>query len=223
MPPDLPPPPPRPPRGRVTVPGRGSVRASPDVASVTFGVLVVRPTAADARAAAASAMDGVVAALLAGGVERSDLQTTLVGLDAVRDSSSGSAPRITGYQLTNSVSATVRAVDAVGSLIDAALGAGATSLDGLTFRVAEPGPALDEARRRAVADARSRAAILAAEAGVALGRVVEIVEGGGVPPGPPRPLAAMSLKAASDVSTPVEPGTSELEISVVVTFAIAED
>ncbi len=202
------------------MPGRGTVRIAPDLAAVTFGVVVVRPTASDARAAAASAMDAVLAALAAGGIERRDLQTTLVGLDAVRDYASGAAPRVTGYQLTNSVAATVRAIDTVGSLIDGALAAGATSLDGLTFRVADPAPVLDEARRRAVADARSRAQTLASEAGVGLGRVLEIVEGGAVPPGIPRPLAAMAMKAA-DVSTPVEAGTDELAVSVVVTFAIS--
>jgi hypothetical protein len=205
------------------VPGRGSVRVDPDVASIRFGVAIVRPTATEARAAAASTMASILAALSAGGVERRDQQTTLVGLDAVRDYSSGGAPRVTGYQLMNSVEATVRSIESVGSLIDAALAAGATSMDGLVFRVADPAPALHEARRRAVADARSRAETLAAEAGVRLGPVVDILEGGAASPGPPRPLAAMALKTAADVATPVEAGATELEIAVTVAFAIASD
>jgi hypothetical protein len=166
-------------------------------------------------------MDGVIAALTAGGVDRRDLRTTLVGLDAVRDYSSGGAPRVTGYQLTNTVEATVRSIDSVGALIDAALAAGATSMDGLDFRLADPTAALTEARRRAVADARARAETLATEAGVRLGDVVELVEGRALPPGSPRPMAAIGLKAAADVATPVEAGTNELEIAVSVTFAIS--
>jgi uncharacterized protein len=207
--------------GSITVPGRGTVRVDPDVASIRLGVVVVRPTAGDARSAAAATMTAVIGALTGGGVDRRDLQTSLVGLDAVRDYSNEGGSRITGYQLTNSVEATVRAIDTVGALIDAALAAGATSMDGLSFRLADPTEALAEARRRAVADARSRAETLASEAGVALGPVTAIVEGGALPPGPPRPMAEMRMKAMADVATPVEAGTNELEIAVTVTFAIA--
>jgi len=210
----------RSPRGSITVPGRGAVRIDPDVATIRLGVVVVRPTAADARTAAAAAMQSVLGALTGGGVERRDLRTTLVGLDAVRDYSSESGPRVTGYQLTNAVEATIRSIETVGALIDAALAAGATSMDGLSFQLADPTAALDEARRRAVADARARATTLAAEAGVTLGAVVDIVEGGALPPGPPRPMAELRMKAAADVATPVEAGTSELEIGVTVGFAI---
>jgi uncharacterized protein YggE len=207
-------------RGTITVPGRGTVRIDPDVATIRLGVVVVRPTAADARTAAASTMESVLGALTGGGVERRDLRTTLVGLDAVRDYSSESGPRVTGYQLTNAVEATIRAIESVGALIDEALAAGATSMDGLSFQLADPTAALDEARRRAVADARARATTLAAEAGVTLGAVVDIVEGGALPPGPPRPMAELRMKAAADVATPVEAGTSELQIGITVSFAI---
>ena len=122
--------------------------------------------------------------------------------------------------MTNTVEATVRAIETAGAVIDAALAAGATSMDGLTFRVADPTEALAEARRLAVADARTRAATLAAEADVRVGSVVAIVEGGELSAGPPRPVAEFRMKAAADASTPVEAGTTELTISVAVEFAI---
>ena len=207
------------PTSRIMVPGRGAVRAEPDVADVRLGVLTIRPTATDARSAAAATMAAVLAALRAGGVAGRDLRTNLLSLDAVRDYSDGSQP-ITGYQLTNTVEATIRAIDTTGALIDAALAAGATSLDGLTFHVDDPTDALAEARRLAVRDARRRAETLAAEAGVRLGAVVAIVEGGGFAPGPPRPIAVFRAKAEADASTPVETGTSELTVDVTVEFAI---
>ena len=209
------------PSGTIVVPGQGVVAVDPDVALLRLGVIVVRPTAAAARSTAATTMQAVLEALADGGVERRDVRTTLVGLDAVRDYSSESRPTITGYQLTNSVEATIRTIAVVGELIDAALAAGATSMDGLSFRVADPSSALAEARRRAVADARQRAATLAAEAGVELGAVVAIVEGGVVEPGPPRPMAEFRMTSMADTGTPVEAGTSEIEVSVAVTFAIA--
>jgi uncharacterized protein len=204
----------------IVVPGVGRVVFRPDVASLRLGVVVVRPTAGEARQAAAATMTAVVDALRAGGVDPKDLRTSLVSLDAVRDYSSERGPRVTGYQLSNAVEATVRTIDAAGSLIDAALGAGATSLDGLSFRLSDPSDALAEARRRAVADARGRAETLAREAGVQLGRVVAISEGGVAAPGPPMPMAELRMKSVSDVPTPVEAGTDELSVAVTVTYAI---
>jgi uncharacterized protein YggE len=190
------------------------------VADLRLGVVSIRPTASAARAVAAETMQAILASLGAGGVERRDLRTALVGLDAVRDYASPADPVVTGYQMTNTVEATIRAIDTVGGVIDAVLAAGATSMDGLAFRVADPTAALAEARRLAVVDARDRAGTLSAEAGVTLGPVVAIVEGGGLVPGPPRPMAEFRM-AAQDVATPVEAGSAELTITVTVTFAIA--
>jgi len=212
---------PSPSGGSISVPGQSSVRVEPDVADLRLGIVSIRPTAAAARTAAAEAMEAILAALRASGVERRDLRTSLVSLDAVRDYSAPTGPTVTGYQMTNTVEATIRAIETVGAAIDAALAAGATSMDGLAFRLDDPTAALEEARRLAVADARARATTLAVEAGVTLGAVLAIVEGGGLLPGPPRPIAEFRMKAAADASTPVETGTSELGISVTVTFAIA--
>jgi uncharacterized protein YggE len=203
----------------ISVPGHGAVRVAPDIADVRLGVVTIRPTAGEARSAAAATMDAVLAALRSAGLAARDLRTTLLSLDAVRDYSDGSQ-RITGYQLSSTVEATIRAIDATGAVVDSALGAGATTLDGLTFRLDDPTDALAEARRLAVVDARRRAETLAAEAGVALGRVIGIVEGGGVAPGPPRPVAMLRAKAEADASTPVEAGTSELAVELTVEFAI---
>jgi uncharacterized protein YggE len=206
--------------GTIVVPGRGTVVVSPDVASLRLGVVVVRPTAGDASHAAAATMTAVLDALVAGGVERPDLRTSLISLDAVHDYSSERGPTVTGYQLSNAVDATVRSIDTAGALIDAALAAGATSMDGLSFRLADPREALHEARRRAVADARSRAETLATEAGVTLGRVIAIAEGGSGSPGPPLPMAELRMHAGAGPTTPVEVGTDELAVALTVTFAI---
>jgi hypothetical protein len=204
----------------IIVPGRGHVTVEPDQASVRLGVAVTRPTATEAREAAATTMTAILAAVAATGVERKDLRTALVGLNPVTDYSSERGPRVTGYQLTNTVEVTVRALATVGAVIDAGLAAGATSLDGLDFRLADPTAAESEARQAAVVDARRRAETLAAAAGRTLGTVIGLVEGQQPPVGPfPRgPIAAMAMKAEAD--TPVEAGSQEVVVSIVVTFAL---
>jgi uncharacterized protein len=204
----------------IVVPGRGRVTVEPDLASVRLGVAVTRPTATEARDAAATTMTAILAAVAASDVERKDIRTALVGLSPVTDYSSERGPRVTGYQLTNAVEVTVRRLATVGAVIDAGLAAGATSLDGLDFRLADPTAAETEARQAAVVDARRRAETLAVAAGRTVGPVTGIVEGQQPPVGPlPRgPIAAMAMKAEAD--TPVEAGSQDVVVSVVVTFAL---
>jgi uncharacterized protein YggE len=207
------------PERTIIVPGVGRLTVEPDLATIRLGVAITRPTATEAREAAAAIMTSVIDALVATGIERRDLRTTLVGLSPITDYSPERGPRVTGYQLTNTVEATVRQLPAAGAVIDAALAAGATSLDGLDFRLEDRTGPEAAARRAAVDDARRRADVLAEAAGVRLGPVVGIVEGprGGVPiPRGGRGPLAMTAEA----DTPIEAGSQELVVSVVVTFSI---
>ncbi len=206
----------------IVVPGTGRIAVEPDTATVRLGVSIIRPTATEARKAAAGTMSAVIDAVIATGVERRDVRTTLVGLNPVTDYSAERGPRVTGYQVTNTVEVIVRTLATTGELIDGALRAGASSLDGLDLRLDDPSAAGDLARRAAVEDARRRASVLAAAAGVTVGRVLGIVEGGR----PPMPLSAggtrgMDALKAEMADTPVEAGSQELIVSVVVTFALA--
>jgi uncharacterized protein YggE len=138
----------------------------------------------------------------------------------VTDYSSEKGPRVTGYQAANSVSVTVRELASTGSLIDAALAAGATSMDGLDFHVDDPSAAEEKARQLAIADARRRAATIAEAAGVRLGAVIGVVEGerGGGPL--PYPVGRMMALKAEAADTPVEAGSQEIVVSVSVAFSI---
>lgn len=204
----------------ITVAGSGRVQAAPDLAHVSAGVVTEAAQAADAVRANAAAMQKVIAALDAAGIERKLVQTSRFDVSPVyADSVSarpGRMPAIVGYRVANQVSVEVRGVDRVGGVIDALVAAGANELGGVSFDVAEPAPLLDAARKQAVADARRRAEVFAKEAGVALGRVLRIEESGGAPgPGP----VAYRMEAAA--ATPVAPGQIDLEANVSVTWSLA--
>ena len=207
-------------RNVIVVPGVGRVSVEPDVASVLLGVMVTRPTAAAAREDAAATMTAVLGAIGAAGVERRDVRTALVSLHPVMEHRPDRDPLVTGYQLANRVDVTVRDIDATGAVVDGALAAGATSLDGLGFRLEDRSAAETQARGAAVADARSRAEALAAAAGVTLGSVLGIVEGGAAPGPMPRGGFAPQMLAASAADTPIEGGSQDVVVAVVVTFAV---
>src|SRR6478609_9093957 len=92
----------------ITVPGQGSAVVEPDVASIRLGVNVLAKTAGAARAGAAKSMKAILDAVLNQGVARRDVRTALVSLNPTMDYSDNKGPRITGYQVQNSVSVTLR-------------------------------------------------------------------------------------------------------------------
>ena len=112
----------------------------------------------------------------------------------------------------------MRDLDALGGVLDAVLGEGANTLNGLSFGVADDTALKDEARRAAVAAATRKARVLAEAAAVTLGPVTEIVEGGGF--GGPFPSARMDMAMAEAV--PVAPGELSLQATVTMTWTIGE-
>ena len=158
-----------------------------------------------------------MAAVNAAGVDRRDVRTSLLSVQPRYDYRDNRPPRLTGYELANVVEVTVRDLARLGDVVDGTLQAGATSLDGLSFRVADPAPPEREARVRAMAAARARADVLAEAGGLEIVGVSDIVEGGVGPPPTPR-MKAERMMLAADASTPVEAGSMEVSVSVVVTY-----
>ena len=107
------------PEHTISVTGTGRVTLTPDIADLRIGVNLTRPTATEARSAAAAAMTKVVAAIKKGGVADKDVQTSLLSLQPVYDYSNNGQGRLTGFQVANVVAVTVRNIDTVGDLVDA--------------------------------------------------------------------------------------------------------
>lgn len=207
----------RPRGGTIVVSGTGRAYAEPDVADVRLGVALARPTVQRARADGAATMAAILDAIVATGVPRRDIRTSTLSVAPRYEYRDGAPPTLTGYELANVVEVTVRELGRLGDVVDGALGAGATSLDGLSFRIDDPAPIETEARRAAVEHARARATELADAAGVTIEGVADIVEG---VPGPvPMPRSkAGRMALAADAATPIEAGTTEVAVTVTVTF-----
>jgi uncharacterized protein YggE len=204
----------------ITVAGTGRIVLTPDTADLRLGVTTSAATVKDARARAASAMTAVISSLRKLGIAERDIRTTALILQPVYDYSNGAnPPRLTGYTFSNAVAVTLRDLDLVASAVDDSLGAGATSLDGVTFRVEDEAAAERQAREAAMQEAKAKATALAEAAGVRITGVASIAESS-VPIAYPTYFAA-GLSAARDVPTPVEAGTTEVSISVSVAYLIA--
>jgi uncharacterized protein YggE len=203
----------------ITVTGEGTVQVTPDMATISLGVTTDGSSAAEAMAANSKALQAVIDRLKSAGIEDRDLQTSnlslnpnWVGYDA------GQTPKIAGYVASNMLSVRVRALDTLGTVLDASITDGANTLNGITFDLATPRPVQDEARKAAVADAKARAELLTTAAGVKLGKIETIAESAGY--GAPMPMFRDEFKAASAV--PVASGQIGMTASVTITYAIVE-
>jgi hypothetical protein len=200
----------------VTVSGTGTVSAAPDMAEITTGVVTQAPTAAQALAANSQVMGRLLPALGALGVAARDIQTTSVGVSPLRrPGREGQPPEITGYEVTNQVRVKVRDLSRLGRVLDQQGGQGANLVHGIQFERQEPGPLLDEARKRAMADARRKAELYAAAAALKVGRVLAVQEAGAATPRP-----ELAPRMAMSAAVPVAPGEQEIQASVTVTFTL---
>lgn len=198
----------------------GKSEARPDMATINLGVTTEGQTAAAAMAENARRMTTLNAALRRAGIAERDIQTSNVSVYPQQQYVEGQAPRVTGYQANNSVTVKVRNINNTGRVIDAAVGAGGNTVNGVSFSHADPDAQLDIARRDAIAEARRRAELYASALGMRVNRIVSVSEGGGY--APPMPVAverfAMADQAAAP--TPVSPGEIETRVSVNVTFEL---
>jgi hypothetical protein len=198
-----------PPAKVVTTVGRGTISTVPDVATVSFGVRTEAATAADALARNSDLMARVVAALKAAGGER--LQTQEVSLYPRTDETG----KTTGFVAQDTVSARSKIAGA-GSLVDAAVAAGANTVQGPSLERSDRDAIYRDALAKALGDARAKAEALAKAGGFDVGPVASVDEQ--VDTGD-RPVFE-SVAAAKASDTAIEPGRQDVDATVTVSFEI---
>jgi uncharacterized protein len=203
------------PPATISVTGEATVSVPPDLAEIEGGVTSEAKTAREASEANNAAMGKVLQALKGAGIEEKDVQTSRLSLQPQSAPNRTGPSTVAGYRASNRVTIRVRDVTKVANVIDTLVGAGANEIGGINFVVSQASKLLDEARERAVADARRKAEIYAKAAGVTLGAPLSISEEGNSAPVPYRRMAA-----GMAVSAPVAQGEETLAVSVSVSWAI---
>jgi len=205
----------------ISVTGEASISVPPDLAQLDAGVASDGKTAREASDANNSAMAKVVAALKNAGIEDKDFQTSRLSLQPQYATNRSGPSAITGYRASNRVTVKLHDVGKVASVIDALVGAGANDIGNVIFTVSQPSTLLDQAREKALADARRKAEIYAKAAGVTLGPPLSITEEGA-----PQPMfRAKMMMPAAPMAMPAPPppiaqGEETLSVSVAVSWGI---
>ena len=205
----------------ISVTGEATISTPPDLAHIDAGVASDAKTARDASEANNAAMAKVLQALRGANIDDKDIQTSRLSLQPQYASTASSRPgptSIIGYRASNHVTVKLRDVAKAAGVIDTLVAAGANEIGGINFTVSQASKLLDEAREKAVADARRKAEIYAKAAGVTLGAPLIISEGGA----PVIPLFRARMAPMAAASTPIAQGEETLSVSVNVTWAIKQ-
>jgi uncharacterized protein YggE len=209
----------------LVVNGNGTVYLTPDMANIYVGVHTDDANLATAVSKNNTQTQALVDALKKAGVDGKDIQTSNF---SVYTNNNGGIDKMTGevvanstyYSVDNSVYVTMRDLSKMGSVLNTVVGAGANSINSISFDVADKTAALVEARQKAMTSAGALASELAKTAGLKLGEIQNVtytdysptyyygygMGGGGA--------------TAPNASVPIQPGQTQVSATVSVTYLI---
>ncbi len=201
--------------GRITVTGTGSVTGVPNQLILSMGVQVNGSSVTSALNRASLGVRRVTTVLIGSGVARSDIQTSDLNISPNYNSNS----QITGYGVSESLTATLDQLSQAGSQIQAAVQAGgnAVTVNDVSLNLTSTGPLMAAARANAVANARAQAQQFARALGEPLGPVISISP---VQQSTSTPLQFGAANSTARASVPISPGTQQLSVSITVVYAV---
>jgi uncharacterized protein len=207
----------------ITVGATADVAGTPDTLRLDLSVAASGTSVSAALAKANASADAIQKSLLGNGVVKKDLQTSGLNITPTYAYPKGGPAVLTGYQVSESVSAKLRDLGRAGDAIGKAVGAGgnAVRVNGISLDLEDTGLLVTEARGKAFAEAKAKAEQYAKAAGRSLGDVESIAESVAANGGPRLDASAMSGEAAKALSSvPIQPGSQDVSVTVTVVFAM---
>lgn len=205
----------------VTFSGEGKVIVAPDVAKVDLSIVTNASTSKAAQDQNSQRSKALVDFLKKQGVEDKDIKTVGYNIYPQYSYRPEDAPRVTGYQVSQTVQVKVRKLDSVNTILDGAVAAGANQVNSLVFAIDDEQAAREQARELAIKDAQKKADVLEGQLGIRLGRVVSFSENvGGYPPilYADKMMEGRGMGGGGGPSVPV--GENEIVVNVVLVYQV---
>ncbi|MEO0543811.1 MAG: SIMPL domain-containing protein [Pseudomonadota bacterium] len=211
------------PTPRIVVSGTGTVDVAPDMAVLSLSVVRQAETARAALDANNEAMEGVLSAMQAEGIESSDMQTSNFSIQpryerVNNNSGTRKDPEIIGYDVFNTLTVRVRDLTSLGRVLDKSVSLGVNSGGNIIFTNDDPSAAIEEARIKAMQAAMRKADVMTSTAGVGLGEILEITERSASPQ--PQPIARATAMVASAASVPIATGENSYSVTVNIIYTL---
>lgn len=194
--------------------GLGTVSGEPDIAVISLGVEALRDSVSEARSDAAGALAAIVEELREAGVAEDDIRTARFSISPRYQYVRDGEQELLGFLVTNTLSVTLRDLNATGDIVDRAATAGGdlTRVQSVSFRIEDMSALEEEARVLAIQDAIAKADLYAEQLEVVRGPLVSISEGSFDQF--PVAEARFAVAAMDSAGPPTQFFGGELEVSV---------
>lgn len=209
---------------QIVVSGQATVKAAADVSYVMLGVERLEQTASEAQDIVARKMNNILASLKKIGIPKDKIETTRVSLRPHYEYKNRQNV-LAGYIARNQIRVSVEKLDDLGRTVDAAVTAGASNIDNISFGIKDESVYKKAALQKAFADAKDKAVIIAAAAGLKLEKLVSVQESGArviLPQVDYRSMAKGSALESSQAPTPIIPGDIQVRGSLSVVYACSK-
>lgn len=205
----------------ITITAAGKVLYVPDIGYIHVGVSSEGKTAAEAWQKNEAIVKRIFEALKDLGLEEKDFKTTNLNIQPRYLNKKDQAPKLLGYTVSYDLEVTVRKLEQMGTLLDRMVGAGANRHMNVSFGSSNFEKLMDQARAKAVAEARKRANlyVTGASDSAVLGDVLGISDTPNRPHAPMYRIDAVALQEGG-ASLPVAAGEQELSVSITIRWAI---
>lgn len=216
----------------ITVIGEGEISSVPDIASFTFAVSAEAATVAQAQQEVSEKMDAILPALENLGIEEKDIKTSDYSIYPRYTYTQGICSQgfcppgrqvLDGYTASHNVSIKVRDTEKAGDALTLVGEMGATNVSGISFTTDDPEELRNEARTKAIEDAKAKARALARELDVRLVRIVSYSDNSFYPPYPmPYGMGGgVAMEQAMDTKAANIPvGENDTKVNVTLVYEI---
>ncbi|MDD3285560.1 MAG: SIMPL domain-containing protein [Patescibacteria group bacterium] len=211
---------------RFSVSGSGTVYAKADIANITVGLRTdVKKTAAEATKESTEKMNAIISSIKDLGIEEKDIKTTDYSLNPIYNWIDGRGQVLQGYQVSQNVSVKVRDLDKIGDVIAKTTEQGANQIGNVSFTIDDEYDLKNQARELAIQKAKEKAAMMAEQTGMKLGRIKGVYESADI--ATPVPMyanaklmldesaAGLSLESAN-----IQTGQNEIRVEVTLTYEV---
>jgi hypothetical protein len=229
---------------QITVTGEGKVYAKPDIALISLGVTTQATSVADVAKSNTEKMNAVITAVKALEIDEKDIQTTNYNLTPVYENtitpvydtslmSSGvsissvgypirTGTTLKGYKLEQNIQVKIRDFTKIGDVLSKSTVAGANLVGDLQFTIDNPEQFKEQARAKAIAQAKANAQNLAKESGVKLGKIINVYENNYYSPmySSVKGMGGASMDSAVAPSPTIQPGQQEINLTVNLTYQV---
>lgn len=191
-----------------------------DTAIVTVGVVTEGLTAQAVKDQSSNKMNQVISFIKQAGIDGKDIKTSQFYVSP-KYNYNNQQQTLVGYQANQTITVKVRNVNKssqqLNKIVDGAVMNGANQIQGIDFSFEDPESLVQDARKQAIDKAKANALQIAKDAGLKLGRVVNVITSASANP---EPMFMANMALAKTASTQIELGSQEVFATVTVVFEI---